>query len=203
MGKEQNKQPKTIQASFEVKQPQQKTKVSPDLNKDTYYSMTKENFFYLQNLLHETNRYGNNNYHKFSEKLFTSATIILGFVPIILSLLEDPILDSQKWFLSLGIFGALFSMVFGYIDHYVEKKFWEDMTNMFDKQTRCFDSTLSKMRDRPDKTFQLHRETIIHIEGMNQCYKTESKVWAQITQFILLLLSMVSLIVCYLITLSQ
>ena len=115
----------------------------------------------------------------------------------------DPITDLQILFLSISIFAAFLSIIFGYLNHYIEKRYWQEMVDMFHKQTRCFDSTLTKMRNEPDKTSQIHREALIYIEGLDQAYTTKSKIWAQIIQFILLVISMLSLIICYLISLPK
>ena len=197
----QNKKVKMVSASINIETPKREERI--DLNNDIYYLMAKENFFYLQNLLHEANKDANNNHSQFSERLFTSATIILGFVPVILSLMGDPITDLQILFLSISIFAAFLSIIFGYLNHYIEKRYWQEMVDMFHKQTRCFDSTLTKMRNEPDKTSQIHREALIYIEGLDQAYTTKSKIWAQIIQFILLVISMLSLIICYLISLPK
>jgi disulfide bond formation protein DsbB len=201
---QERKEKKTAQTSLEINFPktnqEQDTRGKFNYNNDVYYTLAKENYFYLRDLMHETNRNANEHYYKLSERLFTSATITLGFVPIIISLLKGSFSPSQKWFLTFGILFSIISIILGFVDYLEGNRFWEKMIGIFKKQTEIFDTTLNKMRKQPVQIPQYFREAIIYIEGMDQPTKEKSKNWATIIQFVFLLFSIMFLIICYLIS---
>jgi hypothetical protein len=197
-------EPTTLEFSLKTSSYPQKeeneSKSYSQLKNDIYYNLAEDNYFYLRNLMHENNRYNNLNYHRLSERLFTSATIILGFLPVVVSfLLEKGINTNQQIiFLTLGIISAVLSIIFGFIDYLIEKHFWETLTTGFKRRVTIFDSVLTKMRSDPENTKKFFNDGILYIEGMDESAVTKSKTWAITVQFSFLIISFLSLIIYYL-----
>lgn len=172
-----------------------------DINykEENYYSIVKRDFEYTRAIQHEANRNQNESFRDLSGKLFTTSSIVIAFIPFLVSFLEEPISITQKVLLTLGILLSFFSMIFCFINHLMEQKFWKDTTNKFQDITRYLDLQLTKMQNDPSNTDRYYIETIENMTKEHNSQELKSNDWAFKIQFSFLLGSILSLISCYLI----
>ena len=157
-----------------------------------YYRITKENFFYMRDLMHKINENSNSNFINYSQTLSQTATVGIGFVSARIFLVNPDRIFSKSLLIVSFIFFFI-SMLFGLINYLIQQKFWENLLNFASKSTNHLNTTLTRMQDDEKNIKIYYEKSLAYQNDLQKNIKKKSKEWPVIVQFILLVLGILTL----------